>query len=140
MKVYDAENQILGRLSSKIAKELLNGENVIVVNAEKAVLSGRPKQQIGHYDERVKRGDPFHGPFFPRYPNEIFRRTVRGMIPWHSYKGRTAFKKLKVYVGIPEEYTEKPKEKMQSADAARLKTNYITVGDLSISIGAKKKW
>ncbi|MBI2084541.1 MAG: 50S ribosomal protein L13 [Candidatus Aenigmarchaeota archaeon] len=140
MKVYDAENQIVGRMSSRIAKELLKGEQVIVVNAEKAVMSGRPKQKISHYDERVKRGDPFHGPFFPKYPNEIFRRVVRGMLPWHQARGRNAFKNLKVYISVPEEFKENPREKIQAADASKLRTTYITLGDLSTNIGAKKRW
>ena len=138
MKIYDADNQILGRMCTVIAKDLLKGENVVIVNAEKAVLSGNPRWKKAHYDQKVKRGDPFKGPFFPKYPDDILRRTVRGMLPWHQAKGRTAFKKLKVFVGIPEEYKNKQGEKV--ADASKLKTNYTYLGDLSISIGAKKRW
>ncbi|MBI2542699.1 MAG: 50S ribosomal protein L13 [Candidatus Aenigmarchaeota archaeon] len=140
MKIYDAENQIMGRLSTVVAKNLLNGENVIVVNSEKAVLSGNPKMKKGEYDTRVKRGDPFKGPFFPKYPADIFRRTVRGMLPWNHAKGRNAFRKLKVFIGVPEEYEKMQKEKVQFADAVKLKTTYITLGELSTGIGAKKRW
>lgn len=140
MKIYDAENQILGRLSSAIAKDLLKGENVIVLNAEKAVLSGNPKWKTAHYLERIKRGDPYKGPFFPRYPNEILRRTIRGMLPWHKPKGRKAFKRLKVFVNVPKEYKNVEKKKIKVADVNKLKTTYITLGELSTAIGAKKRW
>ncbi|MBI1979051.1 MAG: 50S ribosomal protein L13 [Candidatus Aenigmarchaeota archaeon] len=140
MKIYNAENQILGRMCTFIAKDLLKSEDVVVVNSEKAVLSGNPRWKKEHYQAKVKRGDPFKGPFFPRYPDDIFRRTVRGMLPWHQAKGRNAFKKLKVFIGMPEEYKNGQTEKIKGADASRLKTTYTTLSDLSVSIGAKKRW
>lgn len=140
MKIYNAENQILGRVCTFIAKDLVKGENVVVVNAEKAVLSGNIRWKKEHYQEKIKRGDPHKGPFFPKYPDDIFRRTVRGMLPWKQAKGRNAFKQLKVFVGIPEEFKNKQGEKIENADASKLKITYITLGDLSVSIGAKKRW
>ena len=138
MKIYDAENQILGRLSSVVAKELLNGEKIIIVNCERAVLSGSPKSKIKFYFQRVRRGDPIHGPFFPKRPNEILRRTVRGMLPWDRTRGREAFRNLKVYVGVPEEFKGKSLEKISVADAAKLKVKYMTLEELSTSLGASK--
>jgi ribosomal protein uL13 len=140
MKIYNAENQILGRLSTVIAKQLLNDEKVIVVNCEKAVLSGRPKYKEKFYLQRIHRGDVFKGPFFPKTPDGIFRRAVRGMLPWHKPKGRKAFKNLKVFIGLTQEFKDKNLEKVDNADADKLKTKYITIEDLSISIGAKKTW
>jgi len=142
VKIYDAEGQILGRLSSTIAKELLKGESIIVVNAEKAVISGSPKATIKHYHIRIKRGDPLKGPFFPKTPDGILRRAVRGMLPWKKAKGRTAYKRLKVFIGVPEKLKENATEfkKIEAADAKRLKTKSIKLGDLSIALGAKKRW
>jgi large subunit ribosomal protein L13 len=140
MKIYDAENQIVGRLATVIAKELLKGEKVVVVNAEKAVLSGDPKFKKEFYLQRIQRGGPKHGPFFPRQPDGIFRRAVRGMLPWHKPKGREAFKRLKVYIGVPEEFKNKKFEKVADADASKLKCKYITLGELSLEIGGKKRW
>jgi len=140
MKIFDAENQILGRLSSVIAKNLLEGEEVIVVNCEKAVLSGNPKSKLEEYREKVQRGDPHKGPFFPRQPDGIFRRTVRGMLPWHKPKGKSAFKRLKVFIGVPEELKDKKFEKSKEADASKLKVKYITLGELSLRLGGKKRW
>jgi large subunit ribosomal protein L13 len=140
MKVYDAENQILGRLASVIAKQLLNGEKVFVVNCEKAVLAGKPRFKTEHYLHKVQRGYALKGPFFPRTPDGIFRRTVRGMLPWDKPRGRKAYKNLKVFIGLPEDFKNRKLEKVANADASKLRTKYITLGELSVAIGAKKRW
>ena len=137
--VYDAENQILGRLCSVVAKQLLQGKAVVVVNAEKAVIAGKPETTKKEYLAKAARGDPLKGPFFPRTPDGILRRTVRGMLPWHKPRGRQAYKRLKVYTGVPEAYA-KAMEKIKNADADKLKTKYITLGELAIALGAKKRW
>jgi len=140
MKIYDAENQILGRLCSKIAKQLLEGEKIVVVNAEKAVISGNPKKIIEEYKRRRERGTPHHGPFVSRLPDEIFRRAVRGMLPWHKPRGRKAFRNLKVFIGIPENLKKEKFEKIEEADASKLKTKHITLEEISLALGAKKRW
>jgi large subunit ribosomal protein L13 len=140
MKVYDAENQILGRMASVIAKQLLNGEKVVVVNCEKSILAGDKKKKVEFYAHRFERGDPIHGPFFPRQPDRIFRRTVRGMLPWDKTRGRNAYKNLKVFVGIPEEMKNSAKEKIKAAEHEKLRGRFTTLGEISQMIGAKKRW
>ena len=140
MKIYDASGQILGRIATRIAKDLVSGENISVVNSEKAVISGDPKVTEKHYLERRRRGDPHHGPFFPRTPQGIVRRTIRGMIPFHKPKGRKTFRRLKVYTGVPDELKGKEFIKIKEADVNRLRCKHITIGDLSIALGSKKRW
>jgi large subunit ribosomal protein L13 len=140
MKIYDATNQIAGRLASYVAKDLLNGEQVVIVNAEKAVLSGDPKMKFREFKQKRDRGDPKKGPFYPRYPDLILRRIVRGMLPWHKDKGRKAYRRLKVYIGEPEEFKNKEKIRIEEADVSKLKCKYITLGDLSVMLGAEKRW
>ena len=139
MKIYDAQNQILGRISSVIAKELLNGEKIVVVNAEKSVLSGGRKFTLAKYKHKYERGDPIHGPFFPKQPENIFRRTVRGMIPWDKERGRVAYRNLKVFAGIPDEFAGKKYEKVKNADAEKLKTKYLYLEEVALEMGAKKR-
>jgi large subunit ribosomal protein L13 len=103
MMVIDASNQVMGRLASFVAKSLLSGEEVSVVNAEQAVIVGSPKATIEEYKERRARGDPYHGPFYPRSPERILKRAVRGMIPYKTGRGREAFKRLRVFNSIPPE-------------------------------------
>jgi large subunit ribosomal protein L13 len=140
MKVYDAENQILGRMASVIAKQLLDGEKIVVVNCEKSVLAGDAKTKIEHYAHKYERGDPIHGPFFPKQPDRIFRRTVRGMLPWDKTRGRDAYRNLKVFVGIPEEMKNSAREKIKAADVEKLRGRYTTLADIAHMIGAKKRW
>lgn len=140
MIVYDAENQILGRMSTKIAKQLLEGEKIEVVNVEKSVISGNPKVTTEAYLRKIHRGDPTHGPYFPKQVDGIFRRTVRGMLPWDRSKGREAYRNLKVFISIPEELKDKKFEKIESADIKKLKCKYITLGDLSLALGSKRRW
>ena len=140
--IYDAENQILGRLGSVIAKQLIEGESVFVVNVEKSVISGSRKFTLSDYGVKIKRGDVHKGPFFPRTPDGIFRRTVRGMLPMKKPKGRNAYRRLRAYIGIPDELQSKAGEfkKLAAADAGSLKSGGMTLGNLSAALGATKRW
>ena len=140
MRIYNASGQILGRISTRIAKDLMKGEKVIVVNCEKSVISGNPKSTIRHYLERRWRGDPHHGPFFPRTPQGIFKRTVKGMLSSHKPRGRDIMSKLRIYVGIPEDFDIKNSIQLKDADVNKLRCKHITLGDLSVALGSKKRW
>ncbi len=140
MKVYDATNQIVGRFSTVIAKELLRGETIHVVNAEKAVVAGNPKYTKQFYLKRIHRGDPVHGPLFPKQPNGILKRTVRGMLPYKKAVGQKAFKRLKVWVSLPDEFKKHELIKLKESDASKLRTKSITLGELSLELGGKKRW
>ncbi len=137
--VVDAEGQILGRMASLVAKRLLMGEKIVIVNAEKAVISGNRLSIIREYKEYVlskktwKR--PEKGPKKYRRPDMIVKRVIRGMLPYKQWKGRRAYKNLRVYIGVPEEYADKPKIKFPQADASRLARKYITVGELAKEVG-----
>lgn len=140
--IYDAERQTIGRMGSVIAKQLIEGEAVAVVNVEKAVVSGSRKFTLENYGVKIKRGDVHKGPFFPRTPDGIFRRTVRGMLPMKKPKGRNAYRRLRAYIGVPDELRAKAAEfkKLEVADASRLKSEGMTLGDLSAALGAVKRW
>ncbi len=140
MKVYDADNQILGRLSTRVAKDLLKGEQVHVVNCEKVRISGNPKNTKQKYLERRQRGDPRHGPHYPKTPSGIVRRVIRGMLPIKIQRGQKAYKRLKVHVGVPKELKNKEPIRLKDADANRLKCKSISVEELSLWLGAKKRW
>ena len=104
MKVIDGSEHILGRLATYVAKDLLNGEQIVIVNAEKIVITGRKEQILEDYKQRRDRGVKGRnrrGPYYPRMPDRMVKRSIRGMLPYQQPKGRTAFKKLKVYIGVP---------------------------------------
>jgi large subunit ribosomal protein L13 len=142
MAIYNAEDQILGRFCSVLAKKALEGEDVIIVNADKAILSGGRKYKIEHYGEKATKGDAKKGPFFHRAPDKILLRTVRGMMPMKKTKGRDALKKVKVFIGVPDDLKGKEKKflKVEEADSSGLRTKVTKLGDLSLLIGAKKRW
>ena len=131
--IVDADGAILGRLATKVAKELLKGENIIVVNSEKIVVSGNSKAIFNKFREKRKRGDPHKGPFYPRYPDRILKRVVRGMLPYKKERGKRAFRKLKVYMGNPDDL--KGEKVSKTSDDLRCK--FITLGQLCKKLGAK---
>ncbi len=135
--VIDASGHILGRLSSKIAKRLLNGEKIVVVNAEKAVITGDKYMVFERYKEKYDRGSKEKGPYFPRHPEKIFKRTVRGMLPWKSSRGRDAYRRLRVFMGVPEELKGREFETIEDATLEKVsKTDkYVTLAEVSRYLG-----
>jgi large subunit ribosomal protein L13 len=134
----DATNQIAGRLSSKVAKLVLSGKRVVVVNAEKALISGSRTSVINQWKERLELGskvNPIYGPIHPRRPDNILRRMVRGMVPRKKPKGATAMKRLRVYIGVPSGVDESKMTKFEETTATRPIPVYVTMGDLSRSLG-----
>jgi len=133
--IIDAEGATLGRLSTNAAKRLLNGEEIAIINSEKAIISGRKSSIKKRYTEKLEVGTYRKGPFFPRMPDQIVKRTIRGMIPYQSPHGRTAFKRLKCYIGIPKEFEGGKIEKIEHAKKQPI--NFMTIEELSKSLGAK---
>jgi len=133
--VVNGEGLILGRMCSKIAKRLLNGEQIIVVNAEKIIISGKKKSKVAEAKEFLEVGAPERGPFHSRRPDRIVKKTVRGMVPWKQPKGKNAYKRLKVYMGVPNEFKDQTMETDKYALASKLKGPHFTLGELAIEIG-----
>jgi len=133
--IIDAKDLILGRMASTIAKRLLKGEKIIVVNAEKSVLSGKKKSRVIDAKEFLEVGHPKKGPFHYRRPDRIVRRTVRGMLPYKQPKGKQAYKMLKVFIGMPEELKDQKMETLADAHAKKLRCPYFTVGEFAKEIG-----
>ena len=133
--IIDAEGQILGRMASYIAKLLLSGYRVIVVNAEKAVVSGERKRVIDSYKLLLE--VKTHRNPYRHSMQRIVKEAVRGMLPKESWKGLMALKRLRVYVSVPEEFRNKPKIKIRDADVSRLRGEYVTVAEIAKEMGWK---
>jgi large subunit ribosomal protein L13 len=133
--IIDGKGLILGRMASVIAKRLLQGESIIILNAEKAAISGKRLKIVKDAKTFLEVGHPRKGPNHPRRPDRIVRRTVRGMLPWKKPKGKQAYKRLKVYLGAPKEFEDKEIQTILDASAEKLKSPYITVGELAKEIG-----
>ncbi|MCK4896359.1 MAG: 50S ribosomal protein L13 [Candidatus Heimdallarchaeota archaeon] len=136
--IIDADNAILGRLCSEVAKHLLDGYAVNIVNCENAIISGKRHSVLNEYRAMHKihtHTNPRRGPFHPKRPDRLVRRTVRGMLPWKKSKGRKAYHRLLTYIGIPEEFSSLEIIKPKHADANKLDCKKITVGNLCKEFG-----
>ncbi len=134
----DATDQIAGRLCSKVAKLILLGKRVTVVNADRALISGARNSVIRQWMERLEissRVNPIYGPIHPRRPDTILRRMVRGMVPRRKPKGAAAMKRLRIYIGVPEEMKAMSFARFEDAQATRPIPVYITVKELSKNLG-----
>ena len=133
--LVNADGLILGRMASVVAKKLLNGEKVIIVNAEKAVISGKKKSKVAEAKEFLEVGAPLKGPFHYRRPDRILRKTVRGMLPFKKPKGKKALKRLKVFISVPEDLNDRQMVTLKEAQALKLKGQYFPLADLAKEIG-----
>ena len=135
MTIVNADGLILGRLASNISKRLILGEEIIIVNTEKAVISGSRLNTFEEYNRQVNRGTKEKGPYYPKRPDQILKRTIRGMLPYKKPKGKQAYKRLKVFVGAPEKFGGQTMETLAEANAEKLTCPYFTVAELAKEIG-----
>ncbi len=133
--IIDADGAVLGRLCTVVAKRLLNGEEIAVVNSEKAIVTGKKTMIKAHYQHEREVGTYRKGPFYPRMPDRLVKRTVRGMIPYQTPHGRAAYRRLKCYIGVPLAFRNQPVEKVPSAQ--KKVANYMTVQEIVRFLGAK---
>lgn len=129
--IIDAKNSIAGRLASEVAKKAILGEEIIILNSELAVITGKKEVILKKYKAQSDRGEPFHGPFMPKTPHLLLKRIIRGMLPYKFGKGRTAFKRIKCYISIPEGFKNSKIETIEKANISKLQTlRYITLKEL----------
>ena len=133
VKIIDADGAVLGRLASFVAKELLCGEEIVVVNVNKSIISGKPSAVKERYQKRITRGSIHKGPFYPKGSDRIFKRTVRGMLPKNK-KGRDALKRLKIHVNQPEQFAEAEKVVKRTDD---LRCRFMKLGELARTLGGR---
>lgn len=134
MLVIDGTDLILGRAASQIAKQLLQGEHVHLVNAERIVISGNRTDIIEKYLQRRRiqhKGTPEKSPSWPRVPGMLVRRIIRGMLPWKRLRGKEAYKRLVVYTGNPKGLEAKKPDNLIFKSACRR----ITVSELCRNLG-----
>ena len=141
--VVDGKGHLLGRLASVIAKELLNGQEVVVVRCEQIDISGTRHRNRRNYQNYLKKRtntNPKWGPFHHRAPRMILLKTIRGMLPRKTKRGEEAMSKLKVFEGIPPEYCKM--KRMIVPEALRIthlrpSSKFTNVGTLAGEMGWK---
>ena len=121
--VIDAEDVVLGRLASNVATLLRGkhkptfaphvdtGDFVIIVNADKVVLTGNKRDQAFAYRHSGYPGGLRKrsvGQMIETHPDRLVEKAVKGMLPKNRL-GRAMSKKLKVYAGPEHPHTaQKP--------------------------------
>jgi large subunit ribosomal protein L13 len=138
--VIDGRNAIMGRVASITAKLALEGKQVCVVNVESILISGNRRSAIARYKRFLEVGsvvNPEHGPIHFRRPDNIFTRTVRGMLPWREPKGKEAFRRLRAFHGCPEELKGIKPMEIPKAMATKPSAFYMSLGELAAELGWK---
>jgi len=136
--VVDATDHIAGRLSSNVAKLLLKGNRVSIVNCDKIMISGARSNIISEYREFLEINSINHwkhGPKHPRRPDTIMKKMIRGMLPREKTSGKEAHKRLRTYIGSPKEVKSFKKIKFEKAMIKKSSSNYTTMANLGRTIG-----
>lgn len=137
MIIIDATDLIVGRMATYVAKQALLGETVKIVNAEKAVISGRKENTYDKLLKKMAMGTPKKGPFIPRMPDRLLRRMIRGMVDYKKPRGKAAYKRILCYIGVPEEFKDNLVT-VEGANKSKLPhLKYATLREVSKRLGAK---
>lgn len=139
--IFDGQMCILGRVASEIAKLALSGNQVALLNAENIVITGDENQIINKYRDRQNlKSDS--GPFYPKQPDRIVKRSIRGMLPYKQDEGRKAYSRIRVYIGTPSEFegnAKVPENKRVTMNPSKHK-DFVEIGKVSETLGANKRW
>jgi len=138
--IIDGNNLILGRVATIAAKRAMQGEPVVILNCEKMIVTGKKEFLLNKFQERQDRGHPYYGPYVPKMPDRLVRRTIRGMLPYKQTRGLEAFRRVKCYIGIPDQFKSHKIETLPEADYSKLRTlNFMRVGEYSKFYGKEFK-
>lgn len=124
--VVDATNQPVGRLASAVARVLRGkhkpqfaynadvGDHVIVINAEKAILTGNKRDELVYWNSLYPGGlkSASRGKLLSANPERLIRKAVWGMLPKHKL-GRQLYRKLRVYSGPEHPHAAQNPERLE---------------------------
>lgn len=127
--IIDGEMSVLGRMASFAAKQALLGNKVVVLNCDKVIIIGTPRDIVARYQHRRSRGKSSQkGPYISKEPSLVVKRTVRGMLQYKKAQGSKAFKRVICYNDAPKEYEKYDKNKISfKKDASK----FITLSKLA---------
>jgi len=125
--VIDAEGKVLGRLASQVAAILRGkhkpeftpnvdcGDHVIIINADKVLLTGKKDENKIHYRHSLYPGglkEIKYSHLLKTKPEYAISRTIWGMLP-HNRLGRKMITKLRVYRGSEHPHAAQRPEKLE---------------------------
>ena len=133
MKIYlDARGAVVGRIGSVACKELLKGKEVVIINAEKSIISGDRAEIRNNLHWWITLGGVgLKGPKVSRYPDRFMKRMIRGMLPSRDRsKGREAYDRLRCYIGNGDLSAEELKQVKTVANAVKKPIKYVILGEI----------
>jgi large subunit ribosomal protein L13 len=134
--VFDAKNLIMGRLCSHVAKQLLLGVRVDIVNINECIITGNPTSIYAKYKLHREKGRPTKGPFIHRKEGDLFKRSLKRMLPYKTTRGREALDRLKVYKGVPARFKDTKLETVKSANVSKVPNlQYVSLSQVSKFLG-----
>ena len=136
MMYIDADNAIYGRLSTFVAKKLLEGEEIVIVNANRVAITVSRKFLLNRFIERRDIGSNRKGPYYPRTSNQILRRAIKNMLPVSTTRGKTALERCMVYASVPKIMKNKEFKKLEEFENRRV-SGYVTLQEISKTLGYK---
>jgi large subunit ribosomal protein L13 len=137
MIVIDATDLVLGRMAAYAAKQALLGETISIVNAEKAVITGRPEMVLAQQKRKRDMGAPLIGPYYPRMPERIVKRTIRGMLSHKNPRGKDALARIKCYCGVPDALRNEKAQTFEHMNVHKKHVKYVSIAEISRHFGAK---
>jgi len=137
--IVDVKGIVAGRAATRIAKALIKGETVIVLNAQDAVMVGNTPSIMEKFKRRTDASvlsNPHYGPKYARIPDRMFRRTVRNMLPTKKSAKERMIKRLKVFNAVPKEYAS---EKAITFEESRFneRHNAMTYKEIALQLGGR---
>jgi len=126
--IIDATEAAMGRVATFAAKQALLGKKVFIINCDEAAITGKKKAIIEVYNTKIARGGYSQkGPYYSKTSEKVFKRTIRGMLPWNITRGREAYRRIKCFNEAPAEYAKSEK----IIRFAKAKSPYITLAQLT---------
>lgn len=139
--LVDGEEAVLGRISSRVAKLLIEGHEVILVNAEKIRITGHVRDLTDKYKRLIElkdKANPEHSPHYSRRPDLFVKRVIRGMLPYKQPKGKAAYRLLKVYMGPAKDIKGAKAYDTGAKKAREAFVDSMTISELSEKLGYRQ--
>jgi len=137
--IVNAEGLVAGRLASKVAKAAINGEDVVIINAEKVVLVGKQTAIMPKFKQRVEasvKSNPHYGPKYDRIPSKMLRRMIKGMLPNKSRTAESLLKQISIY-NLTTDKVDTTKAITMEDIKCNQKHDFMLLGDVAKALGGK---
>lgn len=135
--IIDATDLIVGKLATFVAKKALLGEKIDIINAEKAIITGKKEVVLARFKQKRDMGVPLQGPYYPRQPQMMLKRSIRGMLPYKQEKGESALNRIRCHIGVPVKLASEKVSDVKIANASTVTCKYVSLGEISKELGAK---